>query len=358
MLKTYRIKRTPPKPGSQPGSLVYTGQNVDQKTNIQLIRYNADWFDENTSFFELEQFKEQMDEKHISWLNFHGLNEVKYIKGLGDQLSISNMIMEDMLDTRQRPKLEEMEDYLFFTLKSITNARIDEEDEMNIEQINFIVGKNYVVSLQEKKADIFEEVRRRIRNNSGVIRSKGSDYLLFSLLDAVIDQYYYVLDQVIGRIEQLEEEVLENFDRDVLIDIETQRKKLNNLMRVINPLKDAAFSLEIRQKYIQKKNMKYFHDLKDNVQNIIDQVDFNRNIIDGLSNLYFSNLSQNSNEIFKVLTIISSIFIPISFIAGVFGMNFEKMYGLGDPDGFTITLTVMALIVVSMLIFFKRKNWL
>ncbi|QCK16348.1 magnesium/cobalt transporter CorA [Mangrovivirga cuniculi] len=268
------------------------------------------------------------------------------------------MIMEDMLDTRQRPKLEEMEDYLFFTLKSITNARVDDDDEMNIEQINFIVGKNYVVSLQEKKADIFEELRKRIRKNSGVVRSKGSDYLLFSLLDSVIDQYYYVLDQVIGRIEQLEEEVLGNYDRDVLIDIETQRKKLNNLMRVINPLKDAAFSLEIRQKYIQKKNMKYFHDLKDNVQNIIEQVEFNRNIIDGLSNLYFSNLSQNSNEIFRVLTIISSIFIPISFIAGVFGMNFDKMYGLSDPDGFAITLTVMALIVVSMLIFFKRKNWL
>ncbi|NMM48989.1 magnesium/cobalt transporter CorA [Marinigracilibium pacificum] len=357
MLSPFRFKHSPQKPGMQPGSLVYTGHNVDQKTDIQLIRYNSDWYDENTSFFDLEQFKSQMNDDHISWLNFHGLNEVEHIKKLGDQLSISNMIMEDMLDTRQRPKLEEMEDYLFFTLKSITNARED-EDEMNIEQISFIVGKNYVVSLQEKKADIFEELRKRIRNNSGVVRSKGSDYLLFSQLDAIIDQYYYVLDQIIEKIEKLEEDVMENYNRRILIDIETQRKKLNNLMRVINPLKDAAFSLEIRQKYIQKKNMKYFHDLKDNVQNIIDQIDFNRNIIDGLSNLYFSNLSQNQNDIFRVLTVISSIFIPITFIAGVFGMNFNNMFGLDSPAGFEITMGAMLFIVIAMLFYFKRKGWL
>ena len=227
------------------------------------------------------------------------------------------------------------------------------------EQLSFILGKNYLVSLQEKSSDFFQDVRGRIELKKGTIRDKGADFLLFRLLDATIDNYYKVVEYVNERSRMLEPKIIDDPDSELLKEIEMQKRKLLVMRKIVGPLKDITLSLEkVENNLLSKQNIHYYVDLKDSCLAILDDIDSTISLLDGLTNLYYAVQGQKMNETMKVLTVISAIFIPLTFLAGIYGMNFHNIPELRSPYGYFILLGVMVIITILMIIYFKRKGWL
>lgn len=340
---------------ANPGELVHIGEQKIQKTAIQLFEYNEAGFEEY-SVEDLSSLPPFEDDK-IYWLNFHGIHDIELMKKLGSRFGIEKLIMDDLLDTTQRPKAEFFDDYIFFTLKSI--YEVDEYGMINVEQISFILGDNYIISLQEKEQDIFEYIRDRIRTKRGNARFRGSEYLQYLLLEAVIDNYFVVLDKIGVEVITLQELMLKKTEKENYFRIDKVKKNLYHLKKSIQPVKEAVLLLErIQHPYLKDDVKKYFSELKDDVLNILDSIDLNLQYSDSLENYHFSSLSQKTNDIMQVLTIVSSIFIPLTFIAGIYGMNFEHMPELQTKNGYFTTLGAMGLIAISLIVYFWRKGWL
>lgn len=349
MFKLIKIKRKDLKPGE----LVYVGPKRELPPVMQLFVYNEnEYFEENPYLFSENIF----ESNHIHWLNIHGIHDVNLIKTICDKIGLHSMNVQDLLNTSERPKIEENENYLFFTTKSI----IDEENiETDSEQITFVLGRNFIVSFQEKPADLFEHIRLRIRENLGIVRKKKADYLLFLLVEAIIDNYYTSIDRLARKITTLEEDVLNNPEDNLLIEIEKVKKEINYIKNKIQPLKDAVVRIDkFNPEFIDSSNTPYFADLKDNTLNLLDYVEQSKNTLDGITNIYLSSLSNKMNNTMKLLTIISTIFIPLTFIAGIYGMNFQFMPELKEPLAYPIVLIIMFFIFVGMLFYFKKKKFL
>jgi len=299
-----------------------------------------------------------LSDKKVHWINFHDIKEREKIEPFLLANSYHRLTIEDIYTKAKRPKLEEYDNYLFFSIRSALPTSA-ESTKLNQEQISFILGRNYLISLQEKKSDHFTDVRDRIINRKGVIRDKGSDFLLYRMLDAVVDNYFEVLEDISKVIEKLDDQIAESSDPNLPKKIEFQKRKLFQLRKIVIPLRDIAMLLEAaNHNFLSKENHHYFADLRENCLGILDEIDSNKSLLEGMASLYYAIQSQKMNEIMKVLTIVSAVFIPLTFMAGIYGMNFENIPELGFTYGYFILLGMMAIVAIAMVFYFFRKGWL
>ena len=333
----------------------------EKNTSCQVYKYDNDFFlvtKNSPEYFAKEFVSTEIQKDQVVWLNFHDISDRLSIEKLGESLLIDKLSIEDIFKEKHRPKLEEYPNYLFFSIRSAL------PDEKNIfileqEQISFILGEHYLISFQAKKSDHFTDVRMRIEKKRGKIRVKGPDFLLFRMLEAIIDNYFEVLEHITDTIEELEQRILHNTTSDTLKMIELQKRKLNELRKIVIPLKEATSQLEKSQSpLIDAANHYYFTDLRENCLSVLEEIDSNKQILDGMNNLYYAIQGQRMNEIMKLLTIISAIFIPLTFIAGIYGMNFKNIPELETQNGYFITIGVMLLVAILSIFYFKKRGWL
>jgi magnesium transporter len=332
----------------------------NQKTNCQLYDYDSESYvlTKNTVDFYAEYFADQQKQNNKThWLNFHSIDEKEQIEKLCKKLEIEVSTFDDIYKDFKRPKLEEYNNYLFFKIKSALPKQNSYEFQQ--ENISFIVGAKYLISFQERSSDHFTDVRDRIEKKRGKIRLKGTDFLLFRLLEAIIDNYFEALDDIVASIESLESKIIIHPHSDTLKKIEIQKRKLIELRKIVFPMREITFQLEkMHSPFLKKENHYFFVELKDNCLTILDEIDANKQILDGMANLYYAVQGQRMNEIMRLLTIVSSIFIPLTFLVGVYGMNFKFMPELQMKYGYYITWGIMLFIASSLLFYFRKLGWL
>ena len=350
------IKRSAKKAGTAPGTLVFVGEKKAENVTFTIIDYDTDSLQE-TEVTSIEECLPYRDKKSVTWINISGLHDVEIIEKLGEKFNLHPLLMEDIVNTDQRPKLEDQDDYLFIILKMLYSE--GENHDIQHEQISLIVTPSVVISLQEKEGDVFDPVRQRIRKGKGRIRKSGTDYLAYALIDAVVDHYFKVLEEIGEKIESLQEEVLENPSPEILQTIQNLRRELIFIRKSIWPLREIISGLRRTESDLIKGEISaYLRDVYDHTIQVIDTVETLRDILSGMLDIYLSSVSNKMNEVMKVLTIMASIFIPMTFIAGIYGMNFEFMPELKWPWAYPVLWIILITIFVAMVLWFKRKKWL
>ena len=341
--------------GLPPGTMVHIGEKKVEKVRISVIDYDKD----NYEMRELESVEEAFPFKEtptVTWLNIDGLHEIDILEKIGKHYNIHPLILEDILNTQQRPKIEILDDYIYVVLKMIA---IDEQNELIIEQLSILLGENFVITFQESKGDIFDPVRERIKNSKGRIRKDGPDYLIYAIMDVVIDYYFSILEKLNETIEYLDDNVVENPDSALVQQIQQLKRKLIFLRKSVWPLRELISSLTREEtNLIKESTMPYLRDLYDHTIQVNDNIETFRDMVSGILDVYLSSVSNKMNEVMKVLTIIATIFIPLTFIAGIYGMNFEFMPELRFHWGYPVIWMIMITIFVCMLFYFRRKRWL
>lgn len=350
------------KRGMSPGSLVFTGNQKVAETKIDIFIYSPGSIVEK-QIVDLNELRDIKDKDNIVWINICGLHETDKLGVIGEIFNIHPLIMEDILNINHSPKLEEYEDYLFLIAK-----RIDYDNklkEIDVEQVSFILGKNYLLTFQEKEGDDFNIIRERLRGGTGRLRKLGADYLMYRLLDSIVDNYAVILFHLDEDYEEIEDELLDNPVQSTIEAIHSLRKKNNKFRRSVTPLREVIYSIEKDvHPFIHKSNLIFIKDLGDHIKNAIDALENYREQVNGMIEVYRSSSGLKLNEIVKVLTIISTIFIPLTFIAGLYGMNFNyhnSPYNMPELTwyfGYPAVLGVMLLIAVGLLLIFKKKRWI
>lgn len=333
---------------------------MEHQKPVQLYRYNVHDLDVIKSDEEqiVTLFHPEKDPDYQHWLNYHSMKDRTAIERLCTYLGVDKLIQEDLFKGTKRPRLEEYDGYVFFTIISALPTDKSNTD-LKKERISFILGANYLVSFQEKVSDHFPIVRDRLKNRQGKIREKGPDFLLFRMLGAIVENYTEVLDEIAETIERLEAMVVRYPKSEVLRRIEWQKRKLLDLRKTVLPMRELVSQLErVESPVFDDVNAQYFLELKDSCIAVIDEIDSQKLILDGVSNLYYAVQGQKMNEIMKVLTVISAIFIPLTFIVGVYGMNFENMPELHWKYGYFLTIGLMALIALVLVFIFWKRGWL
>lgn len=342
------------KTGAAPGALIHTGRRYLEQPIIDQFSYDDETFEESKQI-ELEEVIRNLESERTGWVNITGLHDPQLISAIGKTARIHPLVQEDIMNTSGRPKAEFIAGQLHIVLRMLD---MDPEGRINSEQVTLVVTNHQVLSFQERVGDVFEPVRQRIRTRSGIIRDKGSDYLAYALIDAVADRYFIVLEQLYDQIEELEERVNTQFEDKLLLSIQTLRKELITLRRALWPLREAISSLLRDQNpLIEQSSIPYYRDLYDHIIQMMDLTDSYRDLLTGVMEAYTSNVSNRMNSIMKVLTLISTFFIPLTFIAGIYGMNFQNMPELQLAWGYPAIWALMIVISIGMVIFFKRKRW-
>lgn len=327
----------------------------EKKVILELISYDETTF-QSSENLPIDELLEQCNLKLINWINVDGLSDGELIKKISKKFDLHYLLTEDILNTDHQPKADEYEKHLFFTLKML--YRIDGQNNIDYEHISFVLGKNYVLSFQEKEGDIFNGLRNRIKQDTNIIRKRGADYLLYRLIDTIVDSYYSVLENIGHQVEVIEESISSNptvvdFQR-----IQKLRKEFIYLRKVVYPLREALNKVVKNEDgFIEDRNVKYFTDVYDHVIHLIDSLDTYKDLTSTLMDLYMNTINYKMNEVMKLLTIITTIFIPLSFIAGIYGMNFDVMPELRWSWGYYGVLGLMGAIFILMIIYFKHKKW-
>ncbi|AWM14890.1 magnesium and cobalt transport protein CorA [Flavobacterium sediminis] len=339
--------------------LEYNGIYTDRKTEMQLFVYNENNIVEYQNV-SVADFIKNRDSEQCNWLNLHGLTNVEAIRELTDYLQLNSIIISDILNITRGTRLDELDESLFFSIKSILPSEGNES--ISIEQISFLIQEGLVVSFQEKRGDFFTHIRERLRTNSGVVRKKKVDYLLFLLLDAVIENFYITIEKKEERIENLQQRSKTSDEPEIVEEIEQLREVFHFLKRSLIPLKEALFTIKTIKEdddfnSIQESNFVYFSRLHQKTIELLDQIEYDMSSLDSASNFYYTTQNHKMNEVMKTLTVISSIFLPLTFIVGLYGMNFHNMPELSTRYGYYVVLTVMALLVFVMIRYFKKKRW-
>jgi len=343
--------------GLPPGTLVYTGDSTDAGTKISILDYNPECLDESP-IDDISKCKFFKDRNTVTWLNVDGLTDTVKLGFIGEIFGIHPLTMEDILHTDQRPKVEFFDDYLFIVMKMIYRAK--KRSEIVSEQVSFVIGANFVISFQENpEEDVFEGIRQRIRGNKGRIRKMGADYLAYALMDAIIDNYFIVLERQGDRIEDIEEELIKEPTPKTVNKVYRIKRELLYLRKVTWPLRETISMLQKDDtKLIRKETKLYVRDLYDHIIQLLDTIEIYREMTTSMLDLYLTTVSAKMNEIMKVLTIIATIFMPLTFVAGIYGMNFKHMPELEWYFGYPLALLLMGCISFGMLIFFRRKKWI
>jgi len=350
------IKKRSEKTGLSPGTLVHVGERKAEKVRIKILDYDEAQFEEKEAKTVEECFPFK-DKPSVTWINIDGLHEVELVEKLGNHFGLHPLLLEDILNTEQRPKMEDFGDYIFIVLKMLY---YDEKgNDIEAEQVSMILGSNFVISFKESEGDVFDPVRDRIRKKKGRIRKAGADYLAYALLDTIVDNYFIILENVGERMEDTEQQLATNPTSETLQFIHELKKVMIFLRKSIWPIREVVSGLErCESTLIHKSTGAYLRDVYDHTIQIIDTVEGFRDMISGMLDIYLSSISNRMNEVMKVLTIFASIFIPLTFVAGLYGMNFEFMPELKWHWGYFAVLFVMFLVGISMLVYFRRKRWL
>ncbi|MDJ0802446.1 MAG: magnesium/cobalt transporter CorA [Desulfobacterales bacterium] len=350
------IKQTSKKAGLPPGALVHIGERKQETTRVTVIDYDGDRLDEATPE-DIEAVFPLRDAPATSWINVDGVHDLAVIEKLGQHFLIHPLTLEDTVNTAQRPKLEDFDDYLYIVLKMLTWDA--SAGRVRAEQVSLVLGHHFLISFQEAEGDVFAPVRARIRQGRGRLRRSGGDYLAYALIDCVVDHYFVVLEHLGEKIEALEAQLYAGGGDDPLAAIFQLKQEMIYLRRQIGPLREPLNHLHKSENpLVQEKHRIFFADVYDHLLQALEVVESLRDVLSGLQDLYISMTGQRMNEIMKVLTIIATIFIPVTFVAGIYGMNFEVMPELKWRWGYFAVWGVFAAISAAMLFYFKRRKWL
>jgi len=349
------LKKSSKKAGLPPGTVVFVGEQKVEEIRITLIDYDENQYEER-EIKNIEDCFPYKDTPSISWINIDGVHQVEVIEKLGHHFVLHPLLQEDVVNTHQRPKFDEFEDHLFIVLRMFFFN--EEENELEGEQISLIVGANFVISFQERQGDVFEQVRERLRNGRGRIRKKGSDYLAYSLIDAIVDSYYNILERLGESIETLQEQLVAEPKRKDLQIIQHLKRDMLFFRKSVYPLREVVGGLAKSESTLVKEDvLVYVRDVYDHVIQAIDTIETFRDMLSAMMDIYLSSLSNRMNEVMKVLTIIATIFIPMTFLAGVYGMNFKYMPELEWRYAYLFFWIVVSGVLIAMVAYFKRKKW-
>lgn len=350
------MKKRSRKAGLPPGTLIHVGERKTEEVKITIMDYDDTQLQEK----EAKTFDECFPYKGrptVTWINVDGIHQVETLEKLGECFEVHPLTLEDVLNTDQRPKMEDFGDYMYIVLKMFSYN--DRNNEILIEQISFILGSNFVLSFQENVGDVFDPIRERIRNGKGRIRKMGADYLLYSLLDAIVDNYFIILEKIGEQIEFIEERLITNPASETLNIIHKLKRDMLFLRKSVWPLREVISGMERGEFSLIKGTTKiYVRDIYDHNIQIIDTIETLREMLSGMLDIYLTSISNRLNAVMKVLTIIATIFMPLTFLAGIYGMNFKYMPELEWKWGYFLILFVMFGIGISMLFYFKKKKWL
>jgi len=342
-------------PALAPGTLTFAGEKKVDRVGVDQITFGPDHM-EGSSVTDLAQLRRRGDEGLITWIDISGLHDTDLIAQVGGIFGLHPLALEDIVNPRQRPKVEDYEDHLYVVIR---NLDFDEStEEMHSEQVSMIIGPDYLITFQEMPGDVFDPVRERLRRGRGRIRTAGSGYLAYALLDAVIDHYFQVIEGLDHAIETIEDEVLADPDDAVLQRIHHLKRLMVHLRRMVWPVRELVTRLERDESPLfAREILPFLRDLQDHVLHVADTVDAFRDILSGLQDLYLSSISNRMNDVMRVLTIFASFFVPLTFIAGVYGMNFEHMPELHWKYSYPVFWGVIVVLGISLAILFKRRNW-
>jgi magnesium transporter len=350
------LKKTTKKAGLSPGTLIHVGEKKVDRIRIQVIDYDDMHFEER-DLDGIDECLTYKDKQTVTWINIDGLHKVEIIEKLGNQFNIHPLVLEDILHTEQRPKMEVFDDYLFIISKMLFYD--EEQHQTNTEQFSLILGPNYVLTFQENIGDVFDIIRERLRKQKGRIRKEGADYLAYALIDAIVDNYFIVLEKVDEKMEILEEELTENPGPETIQMIHHLKRELIFLRKSVWPLREVIGILEREELHlIHEKTTIFLRDVYDHTIQVIDTIETFRDMVSGMLDLYLSTISNRMNEVMKVLTIIATIFIPLTFIAGIYGMNFEFMPELKWHWSYPLVWVIMIGVGALMVFYFRKKKWL
>ncbi len=349
------LKHKSKKPGLPPGTLIGPEEKDSTPTSIRFYNFDKKKFIEK-KISEVSELKNIPKLKSISWIDIVGLRDVKKLEEIGKIFNLHPLLLEDILHADQRPKFDHYENALYIVVRMFyTNLKGDRNFS---EQVSIVFGKNFVISFQENIGDVFEPVRKRIREGYIMLSSRGTDHIAYMLLDAIVDNYFVVLENMGERIEELENTVLNNPTEHTLQKVNHFRQEALVLRRAIWPLRDVISRFEREESPLLNKGIKiYIRDVYDHAVQVIEALETYRDILSGMVDLYLSSISNKMNSVMKVLTIISTIFIPLTFIAGVYGMNFKYLPEVGWKLGYVWALGLMAIVALVMISYFKRKKW-
>ncbi|MBP1751605.1 MAG: magnesium and cobalt transport protein CorA [Geobacteraceae bacterium] len=353
---TKLVKRRSVKAGLPPGTLVYIGDKEAEQAKISVIDYDENEFHERT----LSQIRECLafaNKTAVTWVDVDLVHQVELIEKIGECYGFHPLILEDILNTDQRPKVEDFGEYLYVVLRML--ACNGDNNGIFSEQISIILGSNYVISLQEREMGVFASLRERLRSGKGRMRKLGADYLAYALLDAVVDNYFVVLEKIGERVEKLEEQLVSSPTPDTLHEIHKLKRDMIIIRKSVWPLREVIAALERGDtSLISDSTRVYLRDVYDHTVHVIDTLETFRDMVSGMLDIYLSSVSHRLNEVMKVLTIIATIFIPLTFIVGVYGMNFKFMPELEWHWGYPALLLFMLGIVAGMMVYFRKKRWI
>ena len=350
------IKRGRKKLGLSPGTLIHIGDQKIGEVKMSLMNYDPGQLLEKelTSIEDAFPYK---DTPPVTWINVDGLHDLEIIEAIGRHFGIHPLTLEDIVNTGHRPKAEDFEDYDYIVLKMLTYN--EDQSHIKAEQISFVLGPHYLLSFQETEGDVFNFVRERIRKAKGRIRKSGCDYLAYALIDAIVDHYFLVLEKMGVEIELLEEDLLDDTQTENLQSIHHLKREMIFFRKQVWPIREILSSLMKEEgSLIQETTQIFIRDLYDHTIQVMDTIESFRDVLSGLQDLYLSTISNRMNEVMKVLTIMATIFIPLTFIAGIYGMNFEYMPELKISWAYPALWILLIAIFLFMIFWFKRKKWL
>lgn len=355
--KKQKIQKIQPRRAKNqpPGTVTYTGKKIELKTKLEIIDYSKEFY-ERFQTNELHDALRYEDESHVTWININGLSDTEAIMSLSNHFELHPLIQEDIVAIHQRPKIDEYDDYIFIVFKML---EYNQEGEFSTEHISLVLGKDYVLTFQEAERDVFEELRERIEQGRGRIRSAGSDYLAFSILDAVVDNYFTTIEFLMNKLDILEDKLLDQ-EEDATIPLEIQelKREILKMRRVVYPLREVISRFEkMDSELIVPRTYKYIRDLYDSIVQVNESIETHRDLIWGLMDMYLTTINNKMNEVMKVLTIMASIFIPLTFLTGIYGMNFDNMPELHWRYSYYAVLGLMVVIISFLIWYFKRKKW-
>ncbi len=356
------FKKQSRKVGLPPGTLIHVGDIKSSFVKMKRIEYNAFDFKEE-QIQEIRECAYSPVNQYITWINIDGLHKTELIHDIGRQYGIHSLVLEDILNTNHRPKMDDYDDYIHFTLRLLLPPErgFDLERRFDIvkEQVSIILGKRFVLTFQEKESSIFDPVIDRLKKSKGLFRNAGTDYLTYTLMDTIVDSYFYTLEKIGDELEDLEEELVDNPSENTLNKIHRMKNEIIILSRSIRPVREMIIALRKSDSpLIQEETHVFLKDLYDHIIQIIDIIESYRDMLTGMLDVYLSHVSLRLNEIMKVLTIFASIFIPLTFIVGIYGMNFRYMPELKWDWSYPAVWLIMIALTVGMLFYFKRKKWL
>lgn len=347
------FKKHATKVGEAPGTIVYTGDVLDSQTHLQLITYDANFFQEKE--ISIDDISKIIDDNGMKWLNVIGIHKPELLERIGSQFGIHPLVLEDIANISQQPKIEDYSDLIFATMKMFY---IDSKGEIKMEHINFVLKQNILISFQEIPGDVFSPVRKRIEVGRKRLRESGHDYLLYALMDAIVDNYFVILLNIEEKIESLKKSISTYARKDDLIVLDKLQSEMAIIQQSVEPLKKIIPELDdYESPLIEDSHSIYFRDLHDHINQISATTFAIKDKLSSMTDFYLSVVSNRTNEVMKTLALVATICVPITVVAGIYGMNFQNMPELSSPYGYPIVLASMAGIALSLYGYFRKKRW-